>query len=181
MNLSRRDALRQSARFAAVAALGLALPAHTWAALPAAAGWSRDDEELLNLIGDTIIPATPGAPGAASVAIGRFITVMVRECQPPESDGLVRRALREIRARAREQFARSLPDLTSAQREALLTGYEAAAAATPPSPFRLIKELTLLGYFTSEPGATQALRYDPVPRAFKGSIRLGADERSWAQ
>lgn len=180
MNLNRREALRQSAQFAAVAALGLALPARTWAALPAAAGWSRDDEDLLNLVGDTILPATPESPGAGSVAIGRFIATMMRECQPPEADALARRALREIEAEARERFEARFVALSGPQRETVLSIYELAAAAKPPSPFRLLKEFTLLGYFTSEAGATQSLRYDPVPQEFKGSIRLGARDRSWA-
>jgi hypothetical protein len=180
MNLNRREALRQSARFAAVAALGLALPARTWAALPAAEGWSRDDEALLNLIGDTILPATPESPGAGSVAIGRFIATMLRECQPPEAEALAHRALREIEALARERFANPLAALDAPQREIVLTAYERSAAARPPSPFRLLKELALLGYFTSEPGATQALRYDPVPQAYRGSVPLGPTDRSWA-
>jgi hypothetical protein len=37
-----------------------------------------------------------------------------------------------------------------------------------PHYFRLMKELTLLGYFTSEIGSTQALRYLEVPGSFNG-------------
>lgn len=179
--MNRRDALRQSAQFVAVAALGLALPARTWAALASTEGWSDADEALLTLIGDTIIPATPDSPGAGSVAIGRFITTMVRNCQPPESEATVRRALREIEASSRERFAKAFPELAPPDREVLLTAYETRAATKPPSPFRLLKELVLLGFFTSEPGATRALRYDPVPGGYRGSLPLDALDRSWAQ
>ncbi len=178
--MNRREAIRRSAQLAGVAALGLALPARTWAALAATEGWSRDDEELLTLIGDTIVPTTPDSPGAGTLAIGRFITTMVRDCHPPESAALVKRALREIQALASERFAKAFADLATAQREIVLTAYETKVAAKPPSPFRLIKELTLLGYFTSEPGATRALRYDPVPGEFRGSVPLVSGERSWA-
>jgi hypothetical protein len=37
-----------------------------------------------------------------------------------------------------------------------------------------------LGYFTAEAGATQALRYDPIPGAFRGSVKLTPGDRSWA-
>ena len=37
-----------------------------------------------------------------------------------------------------------------------------------------MKELTLLGYFTSEPGATQALVYVPVSGRYDGCIDLEA-------
>jgi gluconate 2-dehydrogenase gamma chain len=40
-------------------------------------------------------------------------------------------------------------------------------------PFILqLNEMTLLGFFTSEVGATQVLQYDPVPGPFKGCVPL---------
>jgi hypothetical protein len=48
-------------------------------------------------------------------------------------------------------------------------------------PFILaVKELTLLGFFTSEPGATQVLQYDPVPGAYKGCVSLKEVGKAWA-
>jgi hypothetical protein len=46
--------------------------------------------------------------------------------------------------------------------------------------FRLMKELTLLGYFTSEPGATQALEYVAVPGRYDGCIDLKPGQKAWA-
>ncbi|MFM9091974.1 MAG: gluconate 2-dehydrogenase subunit 3 family protein [Verrucomicrobiota bacterium] len=48
------------------------------------------------------------------------------------------------------------------------------------APWRHVKDLTLLGYFTAEAGATQALRYDPVPGAYRGSVPLRPGDRAWA-
>ena len=73
--MNRREAIRHSATWAGVAALWASLPARTWAALALPAGWSEDDEQLLTLIGDTIIPATAESPGAGAVGIGRFMIV----------------------------------------------------------------------------------------------------------
>lgn len=42
--------------------------------------------------------------------------------------------------------------------------------APPRHYFRMMKELTLLGYFTSEIGQTQALRYNPVPGRYEGCV-----------
>ena len=50
----------------------------------------------------------------------------------------------------------------------------------PWSASRHVKDLTLLGYFTAEVGATQALRYDPVPGAYRGSVPLRPGDRAWA-
>jgi hypothetical protein len=49
-----------------------------------------------------------------------------------------------------------------------------------PHYFRMIKELTLLGYFTSEIGCTQALRYVEVPGRFEPCVTYTAGERAWA-
>ena len=175
--MNRREALRHTAL--AAAALWASLPARTWAALAAPADWSAADEALLTLIGDTIIPATATSPGAGSVAIGRFIITQATDCYPLPSVDTLRRALREIDAASRQRFNQPFAALAVAEREQVLTAYE-AAAQSGAHPFRLIKELTLLGYFTSEPGATQALRYDPIPGAFHGSVKLAPADRSWA-
>ena len=36
----------------------------------------------------------------------------------------------------------------------------------------MTRELTLLGYFLSKPGATQVLQYNPMPGPFKGCVPL---------
>ncbi|MSU52542.1 MAG: hypothetical protein CK538_02600 [Opitutia bacterium] len=177
--VNRREALRQAALAAGAAALWASLPARTWAALAAPAAWSAADEALLTLIGDTIIPATATSPGAGSVAIGRFIITQTTDCYPLQSIDTLRRALREVDAASRQRFNQSFPALVVAEREQVLTAYE-AAPQSGAHPFRLIKELTLLGYFTSEPGATQALRYDPIPGVYVGSVKLAPSDRSWA-
>jgi hypothetical protein len=174
--LSRRDAIRQSALWAGVAALWASLPQPTWAALGVPAGWSEDEEKLLTLIGDTIIPASADSPGAGAVGIGRFVIVQATECYATGAAETLRRGMKEIQGESEKQFSQTFVALSGAQREKVLVAYEARAAA----PWRLIKELTLLGYFTSEAGATQALRYLPVPGGYKGSLKLGKNERSWA-
>lgn len=50
-----------------------------------------------------------------------------------------------------------------------------------PLPFfRIMKELTLLGYFSSEIGATQALAYDPVPGKYDGCTTMKEGQKAWA-
>lgn len=181
--MNRREAIRRSALWAGVAALWANLPARTWAALALPAGWSEDDEKLLTLIGDTIIPTTASSPGAGAVGIGRFVIVQATDCGVAGAVEALRRGLKEIEAAGQKQFAKKFAELSVAERETVLTDYEGRSAPEKGStvnPFRLMKELTLLGYFTSEQGATQALRYLPVPGGYKGSLKLGKDERSWA-
>jgi hypothetical protein len=59
----------------------------------------------------------------------------------------------------------------------------AAVAITADSPahyFRMMKELALLGYFTSEIGCTQAQRYAETPGRYDPCVPYKAGEKSWA-
>jgi hypothetical protein len=81
-------------------------------------------------------------------------------------------------AKKGEQF---LPD----QRKEAAPGAQAGAATAitadaPAHYFRMMKELALLGYFTSEIGCTQALRYVESPGRFDPCVPYRAGEKAWA-
>jgi hypothetical protein len=57
------------------------------------------------------------------------------------------------------------------------------APATRKRPFILTtRQLTLLGFFTSRPGATEVLQYAPIPGAYHGCLPVGqaGNGRRWA-
>lgn len=74
-----------------------------------------------------------------------------------------------------------LPDQ---RKENAVTGEaNSAAAITADSPshyFRMMKELTLLGYFTSEIGYTKAMRYVEAPGRFDPCVPYTPGEVLWA-
>ena len=51
----------------------------------------------------------------------------------------------------------------------------------PAHYFRMMKELALLGYFTSEIGCKQAMRYVEAPGRFDACIPYAAGDPAWAQ
>jgi hypothetical protein len=54
-------------------------------------------------------------------------------------------------------------------------------ASEPPNKyFRMMKELTVLGYFTSEVGMTQALQYVEAPGRYDPCVPYKAGDRDWA-
>jgi hypothetical protein len=56
-----------------------------------------------------------------------------------------------------------------------------ASSENAAKPFIVeLKELTLLGFFTSEPGATKVLQYNQVPGPYKGCVPVGEVGRTWA-
>jgi hypothetical protein len=74
-----------------------------------------------------------------------------------------------------------LPD--ERKQNAAMAGVSGAAAITKDTPahyFRMMKELTLLGYFTSEVGYTKAQRYVESPGRFDPCVPYTAGEPAWA-
>jgi hypothetical protein len=57
---------------------------------------------------------------------------------------------------------------------------EAFADRSQPHWFRTIKELTVLGYYTSEIGATQELKHVAVPGRFDACVPFEQIGRTWA-
>ncbi|MCR4342256.1 MAG: gluconate 2-dehydrogenase subunit 3 family protein [Gemmatimonadaceae bacterium] len=95
--------------------------------------------------------------------------------QKAESDA--RRDEKEERQRAEAAL--------SDQRQEAAPGADVGAAAAitedlPPHYFRMMKELALLGYFTSEIGYTQALRYEESPGRFDPCVPYRPGEKAWA-
>jgi hypothetical protein len=81
----------------------------------------------------------------------------------------------------RKKAEEHLPD----QRKEAAPGADVGAATAiteePPSHyFRMMKELALLGYFTSEIGCTQALRYVEAPGRYDPCVPYHKGEKAWA-
>ena len=56
----------------------------------------------------------------------------------------------------------------------------AITADAPPHYFRMMKELALLGYFTSEIGYTKAMRYQETPGRFDPCVDYKKGDPAWA-
>ena len=58
--------------------------------------------------------------------------------------------------------------------------HETKTAEQPTHYFTMIKQLTLWGYFSSEIGATQALRYVAIPGKYEGCVPYKKGDKAWA-
>jgi hypothetical protein len=74
------------------------------------------------------------------------------------------------------QRAALLAELDKEQKEYSKSKKEEA----PNHYFTMIKQLTLLGFFTSEVGCTKALRYLPVPGKYVGDYPYMQGDKAWA-
>jgi hypothetical protein len=142
-------------------------------------------EELARMdeIGETIIPATD-IPGAKAVGISAFMASVVNDCYDDATAALFRAGLDRIdeasRTRSGKSFLDSAPEDRTALLNELAKGEPIPAGSGPPHYFHLFKQLTLLGYFTSEVGCTQARRYVAIPGAYHGDVPYQKGDKAWA-
>lgn len=137
---------------------------------------------LLDEIGETIIPQTDDSPGAKAVGIGQFMQAMVSDYYDRGEQQRFLLGLGRFRALLRERFdrdfsERDFAELELAEREAVLLDLERDPEA---DYYRMIKQLTVWGYFSSEAGAKQALRYAPIPGRYDGRVKIEPGARAWA-
>jgi hypothetical protein len=188
--LTRREAiLRVSALLGGATLIGQSafLAGCTSAPRSSANLFSESDVALLDEIADTILPPTK-TPGAKAAGVGPFIAMMVADTYDPNEQRVFVEGLAALEDESRAQNGGDFVASSPAQRVALLERLDREAieymrrpgAEGRPHYFRLIKELTLLGYFTSEIGCTQALRYAETPGRFDPCVTYTAGEKAWA-
>lgn len=147
-----------------------------------------DEINFLDEIAETILPATPDSPGAKEAKLGEFIKIMVTDCYEPANQKIFTEGVQTINERSNKEHGNDFVKLSSDQKHALLVSldheakkYQAEKKEDQPAHyFTLIKQLTIYGYFTSQPGATKALRYVPVPGRYDGCIPYKKGEKAWA-
>ena len=142
---------------------------------------------FLNEVGETILPAT-ATPGAKAAQVGSFMAMMVRDCYTPADQKIFLGGLTQLDEACQKQQGKDFLTCDAPQRTAFLTQLDAEQKAftanqrkdDPSHYFRMMKQLTLLGFFTSEVGATKALRYLPVPGRYDGNFPYKKGDRAWA-
>ena len=115
----------------------------------------------ITLMIDLIIPSDEQSPGAKDAGVPAFIELMVSESSV-ETKRLWRNGLVEIDALCKKEFGNTFATLTSEQQVAvlrLISRNEYRPRKIEERFFIAIKGLTVDGYYTSELGIHQELRY----------------------
>ena len=149
--------------------------------------FSPDDISFLDEVGETIIPAT-STPGAKETRIGEFMKTIVNDCYEEKNQKIFVNGMSQLDNASKTKNGKSFLESTPEQRHNLLVDLDKeqkdyTANKKPEDPahyFRMMKELTLWGYFTSELGATKALRYVAVPGRYDGCIPYKKGDKAWA-
>ncbi|RAJ82108.1 gluconate 2-dehydrogenase subunit 3-like protein [Chitinophaga dinghuensis] len=190
--MHRRDAIRNVAIL-----LGTAISASTLSALEGCTGSAPKNYDLhtpqtktlVAEVAETIIPTTD-TPGAKAGKVDEFIITMMNDCYKKADQDIFLDGLKKIDEASKKKFSKVFLELTPEQRTEILTEIDKERVAynkrenkkdgDPAHYFQFMKDLTLVGYFSSEPGATQALRYVRVPGKYDGCVPYKKGDKAWA-
>jgi Gluconate 2-dehydrogenase subunit 3 len=149
--------------------------------------FSQDDISFLNEIAETILPATD-TPGAKEAKVGEFMTVIVKDCYETKDQTAFMAGMKKLNEASTKANGKTFMQVTAEQRHSLLVDLDKEASAFQKTKkpdetkhyFTMLKELTLWGFFSSEVGATKALRYIAVPGKYEGTVPYKKGDKAWA-
>lgn len=140
---------------------------------PQSANWKpkffdAHQNETLIVLTELIIPATD-TPGAKAALVNRYLDLRYNE-ETPENQQEILQALSWFDGRSLSLHNKPFIGLTEAQHKALLEPLALDPLMEPANfkpedepgvkAFRLMKQLTIFGYYTSQIGLDQELRYE---------------------
>ena len=147
-----------------------------------AVSFSATDEQILSEFAETIIPSTASSAGGKAAGIGAFIPMIIRDCYPVQLQELFASGLKEMQIKCVTDFKKDFVTMAVDERNQLMTSLRDDALATNKAPcfFLIARDLTLLGYYSSEIGCTQAREYLPVPGRYDGDVPYTRGQKAWA-
>jgi len=185
--ISRREAIKRATFFLGVAiSLSLLTGVMQAAVAPGAMTakpvyLSAKQFETAGAVAERILPRTD-TPGALDVGVPAFIDLMYGKYLVAEDQKVVAAGLAAVEAASQTAHQKNFVQLTGAQQDAVLTKLAEASKTKTRTFFHQIKELTVLGYFTSETVGKEVLHYDPVPGRFEACIPLAdVGNKAWTK
>lgn len=149
--------------------------------------------KTLEILAELIIPETD-TPGAIAAGVPDFIEVMVSDWYTDTERKVFLDGLHELSEYCQQTYGKKINDCSNDEQVSALQWSEQESKKYPAkqssplsraidenSPFfTKIKELTVLGYYTSEVGAKQELRYNPMPMKYDGNLDFSDVGRQWS-
>lgn len=146
--------------------------------------FSESQASMIMDMVNIIIPRTD-TPGAVDVGVPAFVESMVRDVYSEELRDKFVTGMKEIDNLSNNEFNKEFNNLLKEEKILFVENMHKKAmedTSVKRSDHFIIKlkELTLLGFFTSEAGATQVLQYKPVPGSYRGCADLTEVGKTWA-
>jgi hypothetical protein len=146
--------------------------------------FSEENISLLDEIGEVILPETVDSPGAKAAKIGEFMKSIVRDCYDNREQEIFSNGMLGFKENCQKKYGKAFFKLSEEEKFNLIQILDQEAkkdhSEENPHYFTMIKQLTIWGYFTSEPGMTKALRYNPIPGRYQGCVPYQDGEKAWS-
>jgi hypothetical protein len=174
-----------------------AMAGETPTATPSLALFNERQSQMVSALAEIIIPTTD-TPGAIAAGTPAFIEMMAADWYTDTERGIFFKGLAALDTYCQASFGKSFLEASEEQRIAALRDAELQAAgykSTGPAGFAAammkyvdehspfftkIKELTVIGYYSSEVGATQEMAYNPMPMSYQGDYDFSTIGRHWS-
>jgi hypothetical protein len=141
--------------------------------------FSPDQFALLEQVTDVIIPPTD-TPGAMAAGVPAFIREVLGNWASPETHAQFLAVLDSIEKQAWSRYGAQFLALPAERRLDVMRTVDAESLSRGDAAYKKFKWLVLAGYYQSEVGATQELRYELVPGAWRADLPLAEVGRASA-
>ncbi|TVR17558.1 MAG: gluconate 2-dehydrogenase subunit 3 family protein [Balneolaceae bacterium] len=186
--MERREAIKRTAALMGGVIFAPTILGVVKGCTPSAERWTpvlfnNNQASLATALAGTIIPETD-TPGAVEVGVPGFIEKMVNEVYTEEQRNGFLTGLDLFDEECNDSTGRSFAQLSAEEQYEYASEKNREAIEDErvggPQFFLIFKELTMVGFFTSEVGATQVLRYEAVPGIYEGCVPFEQIGRTWA-
>ncbi len=134
---------------------------------------------LLEQITEVMIPSTD-TPGAIAAGVPAFIRQMLDEWASPATRIEMAEVLEGVEKHAWAKFGAAFVELPPERRHEVVRGFDEDRVGRQDLAYGKFKYLVLAGYYHSEIGATQELRYELVPGAWRACVPFSEIGRATA-
>lgn len=141
--------------------------AHSLPARPVLFGLK--EQSMLELIVETIIPES-STKGAVSLGVPAFLEKMLKDCYEPPISENIKSGLAATDETSQKLFGKTFANCNTQQKQQILIGFEKGENTKLKDFYSLVKNLTILGYTTSEYVQTGFLNYTMAPGHYYGCV-----------
>lgn len=146
---------------------------------------TADQNELVIELTERIIPATD-TPGAKAAKVNQYIDHMLTKWNTEEEREHFLKGIDHVEELSNKHHNQNFVELNKENKIAVMETLEQEALDNPMPDsdlkpfFNMLKEFTVVGYYTSEIGASEELNLGLIPGYYDGCIDYSEAGRAWS-
>lgn len=179
--MNRRDAIKRTALMLGVALSSSSIQSAL--ARPEVGAGARyltsQEYETMDALSEVILPRSD-SPGARDVAVAAFADVTCGKFMSDSEAELFRSGLAAFEKASVDATGARFAKLAVEKQSEFFGEYCKNVSGVKKRFVRKVRELSLLGYFTSEEVAKNVLQYDPIPGDYVGCVSWETGAANWS-